>query len=230
MGVVVDIVFILFILMGFIAGWHNGFTKQIVSTIGFIVVLVLAYVMKNYLSTIFYTYLPFIHFTGKLSGVSSINILLYEILSFIIMFCLFMAIFKVIVRLTSAFEKFLNMTIILGIPSKILGGICGILEYYVLSFIIIYFLSLPTFDLRAVEESRMKQFMLDHTPVLSDVCQNTLEVYDEINNLKDEYENEEDKTKLDHEILMALKEHDFINQENIDRLVESGKIPREVVE
>ena len=44
---VIDIGIILFIIYGFIVGFKNGFTKQLVKTIGFILVIILAYYLKN---------------------------------------------------------------------------------------------------------------------------------------------------------------------------------------
>ena len=46
---IVDIIIIIFLLFGFLIGWKNGFTKQLVSTIGFMIVVALSYVLKNYL-------------------------------------------------------------------------------------------------------------------------------------------------------------------------------------
>ncbi len=228
--IIVDILIIIFLLFGFLIGYKSGFMKQVVSTVGFLVVVALAYVTKNFVSTIFYTYLPFFDFGGKVSGVSSINILLYEFLAFIIMFSLFMAIFRIIVKATSLFEKALKATIILGIPSKILGGIFGIIENYVIAFIAIYFLSIPTFGFTFVQESNLGHRMLMGTPILSNICHDTLEAFEKIDDLKDQYEADADKTELDRQILKLLVEKEVINQENVDRLVAQGKIPKKVVE
>ena len=56
---VVDFIIIILILSGFVIGWKNGFTKQLISTAGLIVLLALSYVIKNPLSALMYKYLPF---------------------------------------------------------------------------------------------------------------------------------------------------------------------------
>ncbi len=228
--IIVDIFIVVFLLFGFLIGFKSGFMKQVVSTVGFLIVVALAYVTKNFLSTIFYTYLPFFDFGGKVSGVSSINILLYEFLAFVIMFSLFMAIFRIIVKATSLFEKALNATIILGIPSKILGGLFGIIQNYVIAFIAIYFLSIPTFGFTFIQNSSLGHRMLMSTPILSNICRDTLDAFEEIDSLKNQYEKDTDKTELDRQILKLLVEKEVIKQENVDRLVTQGKIPKKVVE
>ncbi len=221
---IVDILIIIFLLFGFLLGWKHGFTKQIVSTVGFIVVIVLSFVLKNYVSSIFYTYLPFFKFGGAFKGVTALNILLYELLAFIIVFCLLMAVFKVLVKTSSTFEKILNATIILGIPSKILGGIAGIIEHYIICFFVIYFLSLPVFYFIPIDSSSIGSRMLNSTPVLSNVCKNTLEIYHEVIVLKNEYKDSDDKSKFNDEVIKLLVERDVISEENVDKLVSQGKI------
>lgn len=220
----VDICIIIFLLFGFFIGFKNGFTKQLVSTVGFILVVILSYLFKNVVSSLFYTYLPFIKFKGAFEGVNSLNILLYELLAFVIVFSLFMSLFKVLVRTTNILEKFLNATIILGIPSKILGGITGTIENYVIAFFAIYFLSIPMLETNLVKDSTIGSKMLDNTPILSNICDDTLEIYEEVNKLKEEYIMEDDKSQLNQKIIDLLLERGVVTQSNIDTLIARGKI------
>ena len=64
------------------------------------------------------------------------------------------------------FESILKATIILGIPSKILGGLLGFIEYYIYIFVILLILNLPIFDLD-LNNSFLVNFMLDKTPIIS---------------------------------------------------------------
>lgn len=221
---VVDLFIIILLLFGFLIGWHNGFIKQSVSTIGLVLVVCLAFLFKNPLSSLFYRYLPFINFSGAFKDVSVLNIILYEFLAFVITFCFLLFLFKILVKTSSIVEKILKATIILGIPSKILGGIVGIIENFIIAFIALYFLNLPMLNFNLINDSRFATEILNKTPVLSNICNDTLVLYDDIKTLKEEYIREIDKTELNNKILKLLLEKDFVSQENVDYLISHKKL------
>ena len=144
---IVDACIILLLGLGAVLGFKRGLTKQIAKGLGFIVIIILAFILKNPLSEIMYQNLPFFDFGGFLKGITVVNILLYEVLAFLIVLAILGILLKVVVFATSIFEKILNFTIILGIPSKILGLVAGIIEYYVIIFCILFVVSLPMFDI-----------------------------------------------------------------------------------
>lgn len=221
---VVDLFIIILLLFGFLIGWHNGFIKQSVSTIGLVLVVCLAFLFKNPLSSLFYRYLPFINFSGAFKDVSVLNIILYEFLAFVITFCFLLFLFKILVKTSSIVEKILKATIILGIPSKILGGIVGIIENFIIAFIALYFLNLPMLNFNLINDSRFATEILNKTPILSNICNDTLVLYDDIKTLKEEYIREIDKTELNNKILRLLLEKDFVSQENVDYLISHKKL------
>ena len=118
--------------------------------------------------------------------------------------------------LTKVFEKFLTLTIILGIPSKILGAILGVLQYLIYTFIILYILSLPTFNLSIVNESKTANTILNKTPILNKVCDDTLDTFNEIIKLKDEYK--------------TTNNMDEFNQKALNVMIEKGKIKNVTIE
>ena len=81
---IIDIGIILIIIMGGIVGFKRGFFNQLVSSIGFFVIVVLSFLLKNPLSVFLYEHLPFFKFGGIIKGVTVLNIFLYEIIAFII--------------------------------------------------------------------------------------------------------------------------------------------------
>ncbi len=220
----VDLCIIILLLFGFLIGWHNGLIKQSVLTIGLVLVICLAFILKNPVSSLFYRYLPFINFSGAFKGVSVLNIILYEFLAFVITFTLLLLIFKILVKTSSIIEKILKATIILGIPSKILGGIVGLIENFIIVFIVLYFLNLPILNFSLVNESKFAKQILNKTPILSNVCNDTLILYDEIESLKNEYIRDTDKTELNNKILKLLLDKDFVSQENVNYLITHKKL------
>ena len=125
---IVDILIIVFILLGAFIGFRDGFTKALVNAVGVIIVTVIAYVLKNPVSEILMSFMPFFNF----GGITSLNIVLYEVIAFLLVFSVLMIILKIVAVTTGIFETFLKFTIVLGIPSKILGAVVGAIKNYIL--------------------------------------------------------------------------------------------------
>ena len=219
-----DIIILLVIIMGGIIGFKNGFTKQLVSFIGFFLVVILSFVLKNIVSEFLFGVLPFFKFGGIIKGVTVLNILLYEIIAFLITFGILFLIYKILLKITGLFETILKMTIILGIPSKIMGAIVGMIQYYVWSFIILYIISLPVFNVSFVDNSKYMNIILDKTPILSGVTDNVGSVASEFTELKEKYKNTKSANEFNLEALDILLKNKVTSKQVINNLVSSGKL------
>ena len=73
----VDLIIIVLVILGAAIGFKRGFTKELVSVLGFIVCIILAFILKNPVASFFYDKLPFFSFGGFLKGVTALNILIY---------------------------------------------------------------------------------------------------------------------------------------------------------
>ena len=221
---VVDIVIFIFLAFGALLGFKRGFTNQLVSLCGIFVIIILAYLLKNPLSVFFYNNLPFINFGGIFKDVSVINILVYETIAFFIIFVLLTLVFKILLKITNGFEKILKWTIILGIPSKILGAILGVVQNLIYVFIVLYILNLPTFGIAIVKDSKVGNFILEKTPILTNICDKTLVVFNDIGNLAKEYENTNNVDEFNQKALNVMIENEVITRENAQKLIDKGKI------
>lgn len=222
---IVDLIIIIFILFGAALGFKRGFTKSLVSALGFVVTIVLAFLLKNPVSVMLYENLPFFKFGGVLKGVTVLNIALYEILAFVIVLAILGVVLKVLMLATSIFEKVLNATIILGIPSKILGAVVGVVEFFVISFAALYALSLPVFNLNILNESELKEKILNNTPILSSFVDNSMQVIEEFTSIKDKYnDNNSNAEEFNKEVLNLFLKYDVVKVESIDKLVEKDKL------
>ena len=220
-----DILIIVFIVLGGLIGFKNGFTKSVVKFLGIIFVLILSFVLKNPISSVLMSFGPFIPFGGIIKGVTVLNILLYEVISFSIVFSILMIVLKILTKTTSIFEKILNFTIILGIPSKILGFLFGILQNYIIIFFVLYFLSLPNFsDLSFVNNSSLKDPILRNTPLLSLVADKSVKVIDEFKGLSEKYKNSKDANEFNLETLDLFLKYDVTDVETVKGLNTSGKL------
>ena len=222
---IVDLIIIIFILFGAVLGFKRGFTKSLVSALGFIATVVLAFLLKNPVSVMLYENLPFFKFGGVLKGVTVLNIALYEILAFVIVLAILGIVLKLLLFATSIFEKVLNATIILGIPSKILGAVVGVIEFFVIAFAALYALSLPVFNLDILNESKLKDKILNNTPILSGFVDDGMKVVDEFASIKDKYnDNNSNAEEFNKEVLDLFLKYDVVKVESIDKLVEKDKL------
>ena len=220
---VVDVVIIILLVLGGIAGFKAGVIKKLTDFIGMFSVVVLAFYLKNYISVILYENLPFFNFFGLINGINALNILLYEVIAFLIIFTLLLFVLKVILLATGLIEKILKATIILSIPSKILGIVVGIIEMYVYIFLVLVIATLPVFDSSFLKESKMSNYILNNTLVLSDVSDEITSIYGDVYTIID---NRKDKSneEMNEEILKVLIDKKVVTKESARKLVDKNKV------
>ena len=219
----IDLIIIVLVILGALVGAKRGFTKELVSVLGFIACIVLAFIFKNTIASFFYDKLPFFSFGGFIKGITALNILIYEVLAFLIAFTLFKILLKIIKIFTGIFESFLTATIILGIPSKILGAILGALEWLVISFIILFVLSLPIFGSKIIYKSKIYDLMLTITPKFSKQIDNVTNVINEFEDLKNKYVNSTDTNQFNLDSLDLMLKYHIIDVESANKLYLKGK-------
>lgn len=170
---IVDIIIIILLISGFLTGYRRGFIKQAISTVGLIVIVVLSFLLKNNLSIILYEKCPF--FTvGLLKNYSSLNILLYELISFFILFLVFSLILGIILKITGIVERIIEGDGVFKTLFKILGGLLGVLESYVSIFVILLVLSMPIFSFKFtnyVHNSKLSKAVLNNTILISNIAE-----------------------------------------------------------
>lgn len=217
---IIDIVVILIILMSGIVGFKRGVFKELVMTVGFVIVFIISFKLKNSLAEWLSLHLPFFNFGNIFDNIGIINVIFYQTIAFIIIFSLLMIIFNIILTVTSIFEKILKFTIILGIPSKILGLLVGLVEGYIIGFIIMFVMSQPMFG-NITETSKLKGSMLNSTPILTDIVSEMNDTVIDIYNLKD---STDDHKKLEYDITKIMLEHNLVEPDYIIKLIDANKI------
>ena len=221
---IIDIIIILLLMMGAVIGFKNGVIRQTISFVGFFIVVILAYFLKDFVSGILYQFVPFLTFSGDLAGVTVLNILMYEVISFLLVYFILMAVYHFVVRITGIVETILKFTVILGIPSKLLGMVVGFIEGYIMVFIGLYCLSLPIFQIPEFHESGIKNQMLNHTPMLSNSVSKSLNVVNEFADLKEKYKDTTDKNELNKETLDLFLKYHIVSYDSLKGLIDSGKL------
>lgn len=222
---IVDIIIIVSIVLGVLIGFVRGFFKETVIFIGTILVVVLAFVLKNPLSLILYKNLPFFKFKGIFEGISTLNILMYEILAFIIALAILSIALTIIIKISGIIEKILKLTIVLALPSKLLGAIVGFIQSIVVLYVFLFLLSLPILRVPYIKNSKYAQMILEKTPVISKVTDGLVKTFNEISDFADKnIKNNVDKRQTNREMLEIMLKNDVVTSENVKYLSDKGKI------
>lgn len=218
---VVDCSIILLLILGVIIGFKSGIIKKLVSTFGMIACILVAYFLKGPVSGILYNLFPFFSFGGKIKGLTSLNILLYELIAFFLLFAILMIVYGVLVKLASITEKFLKATIVLSIPSKILGAVFGFIETYIIIFIILFIINMPMFNIKVFKESKMSNYILNNTPVISNVTEKALNSVNDINN---EINKDANTNEINNKIMDILVDNKIISKKQAEKLIKNDKL------
>lgn len=220
---IADIVILIALALGAVAGFKSGVIKKTADFLGTFIIVILAFFLKNDLSVLMYENLPFLSFGWLIKGVEALNVLIYEILAFIIVFLALLFILKVILKITGLIEKILKATVILSIPSKILGIVVGVIEAYVFVFIALVVFTLPIFKLPYIRESNIGNFMLNNTPILTGISEEMIDIYGNVYEIVSERNNKTNE-ELNEEVITFLIEKKVLTKESAKKLVEQNKI------
>ena len=223
---IIDIIIIIYILLSGIIGYKRGVFKELVLCLGTILVFYLAYQFKDPLCEFLLLKLPMFDFPNLFKGAITLNILVYQLLAFMIVLAVLLIIFNVIVSITGIFEKILRITIILGIPSKILGFLVGLVEGYVITFVVLFFLTQPAFSFDLFMNSKYSNMILTSSPVLTNITSDTVDLVENIYELKDE----KDTNILNSKILDMMLENGMVKYEVVKQLKDDEKIYFEGIE
>lgn len=223
LSIAVNIIIILIFLADIRKGYKKGLIQSIIQFITSVITFILAYFLKTPLSTFLYTNYHFFELEGIFEGMTSINILIYESISFVILFVTISIILSIISKLLKLDEKITKLITLTGIFNKLLGSILGALK----SIIILYFLisgltivsNITNLDL----SSTLSNYILE-IPVLKNTLGNNIESSEKLNDLAKEYKNNKDKTELNNKAIDILLEYEIITKENLEILIKSGKI------
>lgn len=221
---IIDILVVILILICGVVGFKRGVFKQAVVTIGTILVFVLSYHFKDYLANFFSYNLPFFNFTGEFAGLSSINIIMYQMIAFLIMFAFFGTILAVLIKITGIFEKILKFTIVLGIPSKILGLLLGLVEGYIVAFVFLFVITQPALKINLIEDSKFTNVILNSSPVLSNIVEDTENTIIEVYDLGKDYLVDKDADKFNRNSIDIMLKNKIITKEYVKKLIDKNKI------
>ena len=222
---ILDILIIMVLLSFFAVGFKNGVIKEAISFLGIILVFVISYILKDYIGNYLCLYAPFIKFGGALEDLSSFNIFMYQAIAFLIAFSLLLGIYEILVKTSIFVQKIVNMTIVLILPSKILGGIIGILKGWLLLIMILILLMLPLGNNNIVRESTLTRKILYETPVVSAYTEKfTMSLKEIFETIHKVAKKEVTSKKANVKCLDIMMKYKMVSKQTVEELIEKDKI------
>lgn len=219
---IVDYIIIIILVLCAFKGFKQGMLPSIVNFVGTFLVFIIAFYVKQPISTLMYENLPFLDFAGIFKGIIGVNILFYEVIAYGLTIVLLAIVFGIVKRISLVFNKILNATIVLTLPNKIIGAIIGIFEGVLFSFILLCIASNVNTTTKYVNESKYSGIILNNIPILNSVTSSltdsSKEIYDTIIN------NENDKNKANLETIDILMKHNILSYESATKLVNDKKL------
>ena len=94
-----DVGIILLLIMFLIVGFKNGVIREAFALIGIIAVFILSFVFKGLLGNLMCIILPFFKLSGIIEGFSVINILIYQIIAFMLVFAILLTIYEIFLKI-----------------------------------------------------------------------------------------------------------------------------------
>lgn len=220
-----DVEIILLFVMFAITGFKRGVIKEFVALIGIIIVFVLSFSLKGIIGNFLCTFLPFFKFTGSIEGLTVINIFLYQTIAFLIVFSILLSIYAIALKISKFIQKLVNITIILWLPSKVLGLIVSIIKGYIVLFAVFLVLMVPLKNQAIFNESNLINHILYKTPILSRSTSNFTASITEVYNLVFAVNNKELSTNAANlKALDIMLKYNVVDKDTIERLIKLHKL------
>lgn len=164
-----DLAIIIILLLGFLVGLKRGFILQLIHLLGFVVAFIVAYMYYDKLSPKLTLWVPYPSF-----GESTIKLLFdngnledayYRAIAFVV---IFFAV-KITLQIIGSMLDFVANLPILKTLNIWAGGILGLIEVYLIIFILLYIAAL--LPIEAVQgplaDSSVAKAIIEHTPIFS---------------------------------------------------------------
>ena len=220
-----DVGIILLLIMFLIVGFKNGVIREAFSLIGIIAVFILSFVFKGLLGNLMCIILPFFKLSGIIEGFSVINILIYQIIAFMLVFAILLTIYEIFLKISKFIQKLVNLTIILILPSKLLGAVVSLIKGVIVLFAVFIVLMIPLKNSELFTGSTMVNQILYKTPILSQSSNNFINTVEEIYNLAEKVSNKKISTNAANlELLDMMLKHKIVNKSTVESLVKLHKL------
>ncbi len=216
----ISIVIVLIILSFGVLGLKRGVIKEAAVVVGNILAIVLAFVLKDLFASYLISVFPAYKVNSVIGSLSSLSIIFYKLIAFLVLLIIFRFILRIIVSLSGIISKIVDATIILLLPNRILGFVLGIIEGYVLMFIALNVLMIPLSSNTTFMDSEVRKYIVEETPILKDSFGGLNTSLEEVMQL-DKNDNE---NSLNLKVIDILLKNKIITKDEVKELASNGKL------
>ena len=130
----------------------------------------------------------------------------------------------IVIKLTGIIENLLKATVILALPSKLLGMLVGVIESVVILYVVLFILSMPALKVPYINESEGANIILTKTPILSGISNNAVNTFNEVYEFTTNEIDLKDTKTTNTKIVEIMLKNKVVTEDNIKVLRDSGKI------
>ena len=216
---IIDIGIIIVLICFALVGWKRGIIKEAVSLVGLVLIFVIAYTFKEELGNWMCKFLPFFQFSGSIKGLVSINILLYQMIAFLIILSVLYTVYQIVLKISGLLQKLVNLTVILALPSKIGGAIIGFLQAYLIIFALLMIAIVPLKNVPIISESKLTNGIVSSTPILSSYTKDISNTVNDIYTLVDDIADEEiTVNQANLQIIDTMLKYNVVSKKTVEQL------------
>lgn len=223
---VVDLGLLIIVILFSLLGLKSGLIKSTVRLFSFLISAIIAYQLKGIVAGFLIDVMPFVNFGGIFEGVTSMNVIFYHGVSFLVIFIILYSILSIVIILAGFLDKLVNLTIILAGPNKLFGAIVGFIHGTMVSFIIIFILAQIPYTQAYIIDSSYGYQLLNRTPIIRTVLADGTVISSEIADLimNSDISTQEGLTQVQTSVMNLYVRYGLITSEKAQELVDDEKV------
>ncbi len=216
---ITNIIIVLLSLLGVYVGWQRGFIKMISNFFALLISMVLASILKGWVSGFLYKFLPFFEY----GGLKSINIIVYQIVVYFILILFFLAIYETILKQTKLDKKIADTEVSTSNLFSVLGAIAGIPLILLFLYNVLLVFNIPTIKINDFDDSVVANKLLNKTFIISSCNRGIYNSEEYVNKVDSNILlSKLDDTYKDNIILNYMVKQNLISKKNVTNLKEEG--------
>lgn len=220
----IDLIIIVLFLGGMYFGVKKGFIHGTIFLVGLIFTLIISFALKGKLASVLLKVLPFINFSGNYAGLTSLNILLYEGISFLLIFLILFGIFGIILKVSHVLQNIIDNSLVLTLPSKLLGLLVGFANTLIICFVALFICLEMNFYSNLIMDSKLSKIILERTAFLSNVTSDVYLSYEEINDVVKSCKFDKKKNKCNIDIANTMIKYNVVSKDEVTNLIKTKKL------
>ena len=155
----------------------------------------------------------------------ALNVLIYQIAGFIALFALLYGLYSVVFVASKILQKIVDISIFLTLPSKLAGAIIGLVEGYLVTFLILLALVIPLRNYKHFNEGNLSKKILYESPIVSEKTNGLITSIDEVKTLVLQIKDKEiTKNDANLQLIGTMIKYKVVDAHTVEQLVILDKL------